>query len=69
MLFPIRLDEAVVAADPSAREARHNLGQLYVQLGILLSGQGRRDEAGRWYDRGVGLLKGLIDEGRVPEPL
>ncbi len=61
----IRLDEAAIAGASATPELRHDLGRACIQLGILLSGRGRQDEAGRQYDRGAGLLKGLIDEGRT----
>ena len=59
----IALDEAVVAAAPEQQAPRHDLGRACIQFGILLGLQGRRDEAGRQYDRGIAELQKLIDGG------
>ena len=48
-------------ASGDAPDLRHDLGRARIQLGILLAELQRRDEAEFQYNRGVGLLQGLVD--------
>ncbi len=64
----IRLYEQAAPDEAGAPETRYELGRTCVQLGLFLATQGRWDEADRQYDRGVGLLLGLIDDGRTDPP-